>query len=67
MVVVLVYGIDMIVLVDKIMGLGNVFVVVVKCCVFGKVGIDMIVGFLEILVIVDWDNDFDWIVIDLLS
>lgn len=65
--VVLVYGMDIIVLVDKIMGSGNVFVVVVKWRVFGKVGIDMIVGFLEIFVIVDKDNNLDWIVLDLLS
>lgn len=64
--VVLVFGMEMIVLVVKIVGLGNVFVVVVKWWVFGIVGIDMIVGLFEVLVIVDKDSNFEWVVVDLL-
>lgn len=52
MIVVMVYGMGIICFVDKIIGLGNVYVVVVKCYVFGCVGIDMIVGLFEVLVIV---------------
>lgn len=64
-VVVLVYGIESVLWVDKIVGFGNIYVVIVKCYVFGQVGIDMIVGFLEIFVVCDGQIDFDWIVMDL--
>ena len=53
--------------VDKITGPGNAFVAAAKRRVFGKVGIDMIAGPSEILVIADKDNDPDWIALDLLS
>ena len=63
----LAYGTDTIAPVDKITGPGNAFVAAAKRRVFGKVGIDMIAGPSEILVIADRDNDPDWIAIDLLS
>lgn len=63
----LAYGTDTIAPVDKITGPGNAFVAAAKRRVFGKVGIDMIAGPSEILVIADEDNDPDWIALDLLS
>ena len=63
----LAYGTDTIAPVDKITGPGNAYVAVAKRQVFGKVGIDMIAGPSEILVIADADNDPDWIALDLLS
>jgi histidinol dehydrogenase len=63
----LAYGTDTIQPVDKITGPGNAFVAAAKRRVFGKVGIDMIAGPSEILVIADGDNDPDWIALDLLS
>jgi histidinol dehydrogenase len=63
----LAYGTDTIPPVDKITGPGNAFVAAAKRRVFGKVGIDMIAGPSEILVIADADNDPDWIALDLLS
>ena len=53
--------------VDKITGPGNAYVAAAKRQVFGKVGIDMIAGPSEILVIADAANDPDWIALDLLS
>ena len=53
--------------VDKITGPGNAFVAAAKRRVFGRVGIDMIAGPSEILVIADGDNDPDWVALDLLS
>lgn len=61
------YGTDTIRPVDKITGPGNAFVAAAKRRVFGKVGIDMIAGPSEILVIADKDNEPDWIALDLLS
>ena len=61
------YGTQTIPPVDKITGPGNAFVAAAKRRVFGKVGIDMIAGPSEILVIADADNDPDWIALDLLS
>lgn len=61
------YGTQTILPVDKITGPGNAFVAAAKRRVFGKVGIDMIAGPSEILVIADKDNDPDWIATDLLS
>ncbi|MCU4653477.1 histidinol dehydrogenase [Roseibacterium sp. SDUM158016] len=61
------YGTATIAPVDKITGPGNAYVAAAKRRVFGKVGIDMIAGPSEILVIADADNDPDWIAIDLLS
>ncbi|MEM9425557.1 MAG: histidinol dehydrogenase, partial [Pseudomonadota bacterium] len=63
----LAYGTDTIRPVDKITGPGNAYVAAAKRQVFGKVGIDMIAGPSEILVIADADNDPDWIALDLLS
>ncbi|ARE39267.1 Histidinol dehydrogenase [Rhodovulum sp. P5] len=63
----LAYGTDTIQPVDKITGPGNAYVAAAKRRVFGKVGIDMIAGPSEILVIADKDNDPDWVAIDLLS
>jgi histidinol dehydrogenase len=63
----LAYGTDTIAPVDKITGPGNAFVAAAKRRVFGKVGIDMIAGPSEILVIADADNDPDWLALDLLS
>ena len=61
------YGTESIRPVDKITGPGNAYVAAAKRRVFGQVGIDMIAGPSEILVIADKDNDPDWIAIDLLS
>lgn len=63
----LAYGTATIKPVDKITGPGNAFVAAAKRRVFGRVGIDMIAGPSEILVIADADNDPDWIALDLLS
>ena len=63
----LAYGTEAIAPVDKITGPGNAFVAAAKRRVFGKVGIDMIAGPSEILVIADKDNNPDWIALDLLS
>jgi histidinol dehydrogenase len=63
----LAYGTQTIAPVDKITGPGNAFVAAAKRRVFGRVGIDMIAGPSEILVIADRDNDPDWIALDLLS
>jgi len=63
----LAYGTESIAPVDKITGPGNAFVAAAKRRVFGKVGIDMIAGPSEILVVADADNDPDWIALDLLS
>lgn len=63
----LAYGTATIAAVDKITGPGNAFVAAAKRRVFGRVGIDMIAGPSEILVIADADNDPDWIALDLLS
>ena len=63
----LAYGTETIAPVDKITGPGNAFVAAAKRRVFGKVGIDMIAGPSEILVIADRDNNPDWLALDLLS
>jgi histidinol dehydrogenase len=63
----LAYGTKTIAPVDKITGPGNAYVAAAKRRVFGKVGIDMIAGPSEILVIADKDNNPDWIALDLLS
>ncbi|MBM7068792.1 histidinol dehydrogenase [Actibacterium sp. 188UL27-1] len=63
----LAYGTATISPVDKITGPGNAYVAAAKRRVFGRVGIDMIAGPSEILVIADGDNDPDWIAVDLLS
>lgn len=53
--------------VDKIVGPGNIFVATAKRMVFGRVGLDMIAGPSEILVICDGGTDPDWIAMDLFS
>ena len=63
----LAYGTDAIASVDKIVGPGNAYVAAAKRQVFGTVGIDMIAGPSEILVVADGENDPDWIAADLLS
>ncbi|MFN5999450.1 MAG: histidinol dehydrogenase [Paracoccaceae bacterium] len=63
----LAFGTETIAPVDKITGPGNAYVAAAKRRVFGRVGIDMIAGPSEILVIADADNDPDWIALDLLS
>ena len=63
----LAYGTKTIEPVDKITGPGNAFVAAAKRQVFGKVGIDMIAGPSEILVIADKTSRPDWIALDLLS
>ena len=61
------YGTESLPKVDVITGPGNAYVAAAKARVYGSVGIDMIAGPSEILVIADKDNDPDWIAIDLLS
>ena len=63
----LAYGTDTVPAVDKIVGPGNIYVAEAKRQVFGKVGIDMIAGPSEILVICDGKTDPDWIAMDLFS
>jgi len=63
----LAYGTESIAPVDKIVGPGNAYVAEAKRQVFGRVGIDMIAGPSEILVVADAENDPDWIAADLLS
>ncbi len=63
----LAYGTATIAPVDKITGPGNAWVAAAKRRVFGRVGIDMIAGPSEILVIADKDNDPDWLALDLLA
>lgn len=63
----LAYGTDTVRPVDVITGPGNAYVAAAKAQVFGQVGIDMIAGPSEILVIADAANDPDWLAIDLLS
>ena len=63
----LAYGTETIKPVDKITGPGNAFVAAAKRQVFGKVGIDMIAGPSEILVLADGTSRPDWIALDLLS
>ncbi len=63
----LAYGTDAIKPVDKIVGPGNAYVAEAKRQVFGTVGIDLIAGPSEILVVTDAASDPDWIALDLLS
>jgi histidinol dehydrogenase len=63
----LAYGTATIPPVAKIMGPGNAYVAAAKRIVFGTVGIDMIAGPSEVLVVADGDNDPDWIAADLLA
>lgn len=63
----LAYGTETVPRVDKIVGPGNIFVATAKRAVFGAVGIDMIAGPSEILVICDGETDPDWVAMDLFS
>jgi histidinol dehydrogenase len=63
----LAYGTDTIPRVDKITGPGNAYVATAKRLVYGVVGIDMIAGPSEILVLCDGQTDPDWIAMDLFS
>ena len=63
----LAYGTETIPQVDKVTGPGNIYVATAKAMVFGAVGIDMIAGPSEILVIADGGTDPDWIAMDLFS
>ena len=63
----LAYGTGTIAQVDKIVGPGNAYVAAAKRRVFGTVGIDMIAGPSEILVIADGSTDPDWVAMDLFS
>ena len=63
----LAYGTQTIPQVDKIVGPGNIYVATAKRMVFGEVGIDMVAGPSEILVICDGRTPADWIAMDLFS
>ena len=63
----LAYGTATVPAVDKIVGPGNIYVATAKSLVFGRVGIDMIAGPSEILIICDGGTDPDWIAMDLFS
>ncbi|HRF13808.1 MAG TPA: histidinol dehydrogenase [Candidatus Accumulibacter phosphatis] len=63
----LAYGTETIPQVDKIVGPGNAYVAAAKRRVFGVVGIDMVAGPSEILVICDGQTDPDWVAMDLFS
>ncbi len=63
----LAWGTDTVPAVDKIVGPGNIYVATAKRMVFGTVGIDMIAGPSEILVVCDGDTDPRWIAMDLFS
>ena len=63
----LAYGCNSLNAVDKIVGPGNAYVAAAKRQVFGTVGIDMVAGPSEILVVADNKNDPEWIAVDLLS
>lgn len=63
----LAYGTATVPKVDKIVGPGNIFVATAKRAVFGAVGIDMIAGPSEILVVCDGQTDPDWVAMDLFS
>jgi histidinol dehydrogenase len=63
----LAYGTETVPAVDKIVGPGNIYVATAKRMVFGTVGIDMIAGPSEILVVCDGKTNPDWIAVDLFS
>ena len=63
----LAYGTESVPKVDKIVGPGNIYVAAAKRAVFGQVGIDMIAGPSEILIICDGNTDPNWIAMDLFS
>ncbi|TDJ68909.1 MAG: histidinol dehydrogenase [Proteobacteria bacterium] len=61
----LAYGTETLSAVDKIVGPGNIYVATAKSLVFGTVGIDMIAGPSEILIVCDGTTDPDWVTMDL--
>ena len=63
----LAYGTATVPAVDKIVGPGNMYVATAKRQVFGRVGIDMIAGPSEILIVCDGSTDADWVAMDLFS
>ncbi len=63
----LAYGTETVPKVDKVVGPGNIYVATAKRAVFGQVGIDMIAGPSEILIICDGKTNPDWIAMDLFS
>ena len=63
----LAYGTETVPSVDKIVGPGNIYVATAKRLVFGTVGIDMIAGPSEILVVCDGGTEPDWIAMDMFS
>ncbi|OUS31703.1 histidinol dehydrogenase [Gammaproteobacteria bacterium 45_16_T64] len=63
----LAYGTESVPRVDKIVGPGNIYVATAKRMVFGQVGIDMIAGPSEIMIVCDGKTDPDWIAMDLFS
>jgi histidinol dehydrogenase len=63
----LAYGTDSVPVVDKVVGPGNIYVATAKRAVFGQVGIDMVAGPSEILIICDGKTDPDWVAMDLFS
>lgn len=63
----LAYGTETVPKVDKVVGPGNIYVATAKRMVFGQVGIDMIAGPSEILVVCDGGTNPDWIAMDLFS
>lgn len=63
----LAYGTETVPSVDKIVGPGNIYVATAKRMVFGQVGIDMIAGPSEILVVCDGQTNADWVAMDLFS
>ena len=63
----LAWGTDTVPAVDKVVGPGNIYVATAKRAVFGQVGIDMVAGPSEILVICDGETDPDWVAMDLFS
>ncbi|HEY2755385.1 MAG TPA: histidinol dehydrogenase [Pseudolabrys sp.] len=63
----LAYGTGTIAPVSKIVGPGNAYVAAAKRLVFGKVGIDMIAGPSEVLILADKSSNADWIAADLLA
>jgi histidinol dehydrogenase len=63
----LAYGTELVPKVDKIVGPGNIYVATAKRMVFGAVGLDMVAGPSEILIICDGKTDPDWIAMDLFA
>jgi histidinol dehydrogenase len=63
----LAYGTETIPRVDKIVGPGNIYVATAKRLVFGQVGIDMVAGPSEIVVVCDGKTDAEWLAMDLFS